>query len=142
MPGQNNPNPGVCARGLSSNHNSKQRTRRNSLDDYSDPDFIAERIAEINALIQKANAMCNNPDAMAQALDLYYEIMDRNGKLAAYLVLNQIESAYRSTCLSFSKQAKELKQAISNYHNLLLPKVYIPNLDIDTNLGPTSKQRT
>ena len=114
MPGQNNPNPGVCARGLSSNHNSKQRTRRNSLDDYSDPDFIAERIAEINVLIQKANAMCNNPDAMAQALDLFYEIEDKNNKLGAYLVLNGIESAYWSTCISFSKQAKELKQAISS----------------------------
>ena len=113
--------PDICARGPSPHYPSKQRRRRDSLDDYSDPDFIAERITEIKALIKKSYAICNNPDAFAEALDLYDKIVNKNNKLGAYLVLNDLESAYRSTCISFSKQAKELKQAILSSHTQTQP---------------------
>ena len=90
-----------------------RRGLRSSLEDYADPESIQGKVAEIKNLIMKATALRYRPEAAAQGLELYEEIVEKNGKLSSYIVLNGVESTFRATCLEFTNQARELRLAFT-----------------------------
>ena len=115
------PNPMQHFQELTLKYAGGQREPLPSIEKYRDPLSIARKIAEINDLIDIANTLCHKPSILKlipseaiQLFQLYKEIVDKNGMLGACLLLNGVESPYRSTSLRFTRWAHELRHAMSN----------------------------
>ena len=72
---------------------------------------VIKLVASVNEAMKELTRITPLPDEILD--QLYEKIVDRNGMLSAYLVLNGVKSAYWSTCCRFTRQAQELRQALS-----------------------------
>ena len=92
-------------------------------------------------MITRANLLSIKPGATDQAFKLYEEIVDKNGKLSAYLVLNGVETTYSSTCLEFAEQAQQLRQLL-NKSQEAIPTARVRASSVNENLlSPTARNR-